>query len=291
MAALQGSLFRRLAGLMTALLILFQTSCATQPYAPSLDLHAPSLDLHLKLQTQRIALVPARFQVDEDLELFARGRLAGIGKGVGNGAGKGALVTGSGVSRGDALLLLILIPIALVVGGTIGGVMGALAATPKEEAERMERTIHEALEQFSVHMDLSKKVLSEANSIDGLTMELVPGPADAQKARDYQRHAAEGFDSVLEICVHQIEFGEGKGKDPELALHIVVDACLVDVGTGAETYAQVFDFVGSRQRFSEWAAEDGETIERKFDEALEKLAIDIVNNFFVDFEAPKQESR
>jgi hypothetical protein len=73
MAALRGSLFRPLAGLMAALLILFQTSCATRP-------RLPSLDLHLKLQTQRIALVPARFQVAEDLELFARGRLSGMGK-------------------------------------------------------------------------------------------------------------------------------------------------------------------------------------------------------------------
>jgi hypothetical protein len=267
MTVLQISSLRFLLLILSVLLILFQGGCATSPG------HYPSLDLHNKLQTLRIALVPAR-KLLEETEIDPR---KSSGQKFAAGAGLAVL----DVAATDPFAL-ILLPIVLPIAAGIHFTAEAIKAPPKGVTESIKQTTHQALEHFDMQMDLSERVLSEANKIGGLTMELVPemGSITAQEKPDYRHLAEDGFDRVLEIN-GRIGLFPLKEKDPRLILVVLAHARIVEVGTLEEVYKKEFKLFRFLTHYSEWAASGVETIEGNLNEVLEKLAQKIVENFFI----------
>jgi hypothetical protein len=254
--------------ILCVLLILFQGGCAT-----SSKPHFPSPDLHNKLHKQRIALVPARYQLEEQV-IFLR-----------DSEEKFAANLGLGIAYAVSAdpYSLILLPIVIPIAAVVYGIVEAIQATPKGVTDSIKQTTHMALEHFNPQINLSERVLSEANKIGGLTIELVPemGPNTVQKKPDYRQLAAEYIDSILEIGVRGFGFLPYKGKDPELIFFVVADARIVDAYTLAEVYKQEFQVVRSLPNYSEWTANGVEMIEGKINEVLEELAKKIVENFFL----------
>ncbi len=244
----------------------------------------PSLELHLALQTQRIAVVPAEAPVIDAVELFAKSRPAGAVAGAGLGVVEGLGMLGSSSCHGEVCgaALLLGLAVAVVAGGTVGAITGALAATPHQEAERIEATVERCVHEFPAHLDLARRVVEIARErARGARLELVPGPAATDGGRGQTPLYARGFGRVLEVGVTRIEFGGGGGSDPELALEVEGSVRLVDAGTGEVAYARTFQRTGAPRRFSAWARNGGSEMRRALAEGLAALADDIANALFV----------
>lgn len=272
---------RTLATLLNLLLLLLQFGCATQK--------SPPLDLHLKLQTRKVALLPASKLPDGSLELFARNRFEGGVKGAGLGMAQSLQHLGPGSCQGEMCgpALLLAVALAVVVGGTVGGVAGAIQATPKKETQQIEKMIRDALDDFSGQLDLNERLLAEVGRREGLTMELLPTavPVTAQGEPDYKWLQTQGFQSVLSINLTRMGFIGGEGKDPLMNLQFQALAQLVDLDDPGEPYQREFRILSTPRRFSEWAAADAVDIRQTLDENLRMLARDAVSELFeqVDF--------
>jgi len=200
MNTIQTSPLRFLLLILSILLILFQGGCATS----SGDY--PSLDLHNQLQTQRIALVTSPMvEVKEIDPRMSSGQKF---------AAETVLAVGY-VAAADPFAL-VLLSIVLPIAAGIHFTVEAIKAPPKEVTESIKQTTQQALEHFDSQMDLVERVLTEANKIGGLTIELVPeiGPITAQEKPDYRQFAKDEFDSILEIEVRGFGFFQinEKGK-------------------------------------------------------------------------------
>jgi hypothetical protein len=244
----------------------------------------PPLELHLALQQQSVAVVPAAFPVVDRVELFAKSRPAGALFGAGRGAVEGlGMLAGSsceGEVCGAALVLAL--AVAVVAGGTVGAVTGALQATPHEEAERIEATVERSVDEFPAHLDLARRVVeAAAERAPGVRLEPAPAAAEGDAARGYAPLRARGFGRVLEVGVRRIEFGGGRGSDPELALEIEASARLFEAETGAVAYAREFQHTGAARRFSAWTRGGGAEMRRALAQGLAALADDIANAIFV----------
>lgn len=244
----------------------------------------PSLDLHLALQRRGIAVAAASFPVVDAVELFAKSRAAGALAGAGQGVVAGLAMLGSGSCHGEVCgaVLLLGLAVAVVVGGTVGAVSGALQATTREEAERIEEMLEQSVHELPAHLDLERRVVEAASAqAHGVRLERIPEPGGTDGDAGFAPLRARGFGHVLEVGVRRIEFGGGRGQDPELALEIEAWARLVEAGTGAVAYERVFRRTGVPQRFSAWARDGGREMREALSQGLEVLAGDIVSLLLV----------
>ncbi|NJC88281.1 MAG: hypothetical protein FIB02_07075 [Desulfuromonas sp.] len=143
-------------------------------------------------------------------------------------------------------------------------------------------------QQLARHLDMTRKVLTRADEIEGLTVTLVD-EANLTRMEDadrWQTLQVRGFAKALEIGVTEIEFIGGSGSDPELALHMVARARLVDLATGEEKYRQSFNYGESPRRYSQWAANQGELMKSAVERGLAALGADIVTKLFEQVALP-----
>jgi hypothetical protein len=273
---------RILATLLILFLLLFQFGCATQK--------SPPLDLHLKLQTRKIALLPACKPPTSSLELFAKNRFEGGVKGAGLGMLQGFQNIGPGSCQGEMCgpVLLLAMALAVVVGGTAGGVAGAIQATPREETQRIEKMIQDSLDDFSGQLGLDQQVLAEVGRREGLPIELLPTdvPVSAQGVPDYQWLQTQGFQSVLSIDLTRIGFIGGEGKDPLMSLQLQALARLIDLDDPGAPYHREFRILSTPRRFSEWAAADAVEVRQTLAANLQMLARDAVSELFEQVDIP-----
>lgn len=270
---------RGIASALATVFLIVQFGCATRP---------PSVDLHWQLRNEVTALIPARLQTELSLVPFAVGRPSGALEGAGMGfvgclQGWGGHCSGS--MCGAALLIILGVAVTC---SAVGAVAGAIQATPADEAGTMVDAIDEVTRQLASHLNLTRKVLARAGEVDGLTVALVDEEELAwmEEPDRWRAVQSRGFVNALEVGVTEIEFIGGSGSDPELVLHMVARARLIDLATGKEKYREEFHSAASSRRYSQWAANQGALMKSAVEQGLESLGADIGTKLFEQVALP-----
>ncbi len=252
----------------------------------------PPAALQNALQTRKIALIPGWIPVTGETELYAEGKAAGVGKGLGRGALGGLgfwakmMAETPGAAECPLVLgvMILLLPVAVVVGGTAGAVWGGVKGTPKKVAKALESRLDEVLRDFDPQQELCRKVLYNAEQrawadvayVDLTALGEEGGPVE-EKCKRLQ---GQEYGSVLEITVIGIELGGGEGSNPELAWHLRAAARLVSLDSSNAFYQRDFEYYSTSKRFSELKIQETEEIRADLVAAFEALASIIVDVLF-----------
>lgn len=250
----------------------------------------------MKLKTQAIALVPARSEVQDALEILGRSRGKAALKGAGEGIQKALEALSYGVSScgGEScgVVLLLLLAGGVAIGATIGSVVGAIQATPIDGTQEMQSAIERTALEFStcIHQDLSGRLLKLAEEVPGTMMDLVilDGPAQQIMAAEYDALRSRGFDVVLEVGVTSIAFERGRGAEAGLALRLEATATLIELADLTTVYRREFGVKTRPQPFSQWTANDGVAMKEALDRSLERLSERMVNVLFTQAQLPME---
>lgn len=274
---------RLLALCLVGFLMVMPGGCA--PFGKNPDLNLPPYDLHVRLPQQKIAVLAYSENQTDLLELPAESRPAGAI----HGAGEGFVTVLSGFGGGSCsgtgcgVVALGILAVA-VVGGLVGAVAGAVGTPAKGQVRNMETMLGAALVE-AAHGELAQKLRTEAliNNYENLHVVTSVNP-EREIAANYPAIRQLGYDSVLELMVNRIEFVGGKGKDPELTLHLEVKASLVELNNPAKPYQRMFRYVSRPARFSWWVTPDQTKTRRVFDNGLALLARQIFQGVFIRYE-------
>ena len=274
---------RLLALCLVGFLMVMPGGCA--PFGKNPDLNLPPHDLHVRLPQQKIAVLAYSENRTELLQLPAESGPAGVFRGAGEGF-VGVLSGFSGGScsgAGCGIVALGIVAVA-VVGGLVGAVVGGIGTPAKDEFGNMETMLGTALVD-AAHGELAQKLRTEAliHKYDNLHVVTAINPEREAEA-NYPTIRQLGYDSVLEMMVTRIEFVGGKGKDPELTLHLEVKARLVELNSLDKPYQRVFRYASRPARFSWWVTPDQTKTRRVFDNSLALMARQIFQGVFVRFE-------
>lgn len=272
--------FRRfLSVLLCLLLAVIQSGCTTKPL---------SLKLYDKLHNQRIALVPARSDIDVTLEFFAESKSGGTLKGAGQGIAEA--MGGLGGCSGDfcGAALLIVLPVAVVVGGSIGAVQGYRRAPSTETVIELEAFVDKNQSVFPSQINLSRRVLKQSHDVPGLSIDLVPlnGNSSGLTDDDLHRLKTQGYGMALMVEFECVKLADDKGGDQKLGLHVEASVRIIDTENREVQYQRNFQYIGIRRAYSEWFSVDDSVLTEEFDACLNHLAEEIVTSLFISYDLP-----
>jgi len=130
--------FRIIISWLCVILLVLLSGCSHVP--------PPYLPEEVRAQLGTIGIVPVKFRPEAELNVPAKGWLAGAGRKSARWAGQGAMAPLQGASGGDSsglggLLIIALSVTAGTIGGLAGGVAGAFQAEPSEKVESAEGVI------------------------------------------------------------------------------------------------------------------------------------------------------
>jgi len=211
------------------------------------------------------------------LDVGPRGALAGAAV----GAGKGAtwLAVSVPCSGQDCLGVAAVMAGAVVGGAVVGGIMGAMKAVPAETADKIQSQLDVAFGAVELQDALRSAVAADAAQagVENVREIGSAGPSDAGGSANQEATAPPEVDTTLEVGVLQVEFVGSGGADPDMTLHVLGMARLVDVRSGVELYRNTdLAYVSAMGTFSQWSADDGRALEDEIRHAAVALAAAIV---------------
>jgi hypothetical protein len=212
------------------------------------------------------------------LDVGPRGALAGAAV----GAGKGAtwLAVSVPCSGQDCLGVAVVMAGAVVGGAVVGGIMGAMKAVPAETADKIQSQLDAALGAVELQDSLRPAVAADAAQagVENVREIGSAGPSDAGGSANQEATPPPEVDTTLEVGVSQVGFVGSGGADPDMTLHVLGVARLVDVRSGVELYRNAdLAYVSDTRTFSQWSADDGRPLRDEIRHAGDVLAATIVD--------------
>ncbi|MFO0691717.1 MAG: hypothetical protein U0900_23685 [Myxococcota bacterium] len=210
----------------------------------------------------------------------AIGKWSGFGRGAGGGAILGCAILGWPVITANPFGVAIgLVGCAsgATVGALSGGVYGAVAAEPKQSAQKAMAIIHDAMRPEASQRKILDRVRAR-------TLLVRPGSFASERDEAMTR---------LEISLTAIQLdglprpdlardGAGAGViNPEVRLVVTAQARLIRSAANEELYSAQLEHWGGRRDVLEWAEDDGAPLRRGIERALDDLAEQIVDVVFL----------
>ena len=208
-----------------------------------------------------------------------RGAAAGAVVSVAGGVAIGSMAVGGrgciGNCRFEGAWLLAWTALGLAltpVSAAVGTVVGVVKAAPPARIERARGALIDAVAAADLPQAIRDETIRLGSERTWHT--LVPLTGQAPETADHD------VGTVLEIVVRHVGLERLPGTsgatltpawfemDPDLCLRLEVDARLLRVSDGAVLYADSFQEIGVRRKFSQWTADDG----RDFREGLAAIA-------------------
>src|SRR5262249_14462427 len=107
------------------------------------------------------------------------------------------------------------------------------------------------------------------------------GPTAKGKQVDYKALASQGIEIVLEISVTRFGFDSAGGKDPDVALFMVVHARRVDALTGKELWNGHYVYLSRYAPLPVWAQGELARVKSEYTRAYRALGERIVEDVFL----------
>lgn len=240
-----------------------------------------------------IAIVTARFSPEVKLQK-PMGKVGGAGAGglVGAAAAGGTVLYVASCAGPVGILLLAYPPVTAVAAGItgagalIGGVVGATKGESSKKMKETKNTLNKALPEFNIQEKIVEEFLKIAHertrhhfiSLDH------KGPATPDEKVNYHFLINEGIDTALEIS--PLKFGlVGKeiNVNPPLSFQMKIRARLVRVIDSTELYAHIFKYESGHKKFIDWSADNGQPFKEEFNQGIQTLASDIVDDIFLKY--------
>ena len=243
---------------------------------------------------RHVLIVPAAFEPQIKYHpSSAKGRDVGIAKGMADGSVN--TVKDSAVEAFFALtnndpMGILLYPLfitgAFVVGGTVGGIKGALEAVPEEKSKQIEETVNNALEKLDVQGTIAEHVQIAGNNLTGYKYTILKGigPRSQEETPYYQNLNLEDNDIILEVRVISLGFKGGKGSNPNISAYMKVNARIINVADGEEIYSNIWSHVSKEHLLFVWVKNNAELLYGEFDKCYQGLAEDIIERTFLFYE-------
>jgi len=241
---------------------------------------------------RHVLIVPAAFEPKIEYHpSLAKGRDVGIAKGIADGAVNAvkdsAVVAALGHEDPMGILLYpFIVAGAFVVGGTVGGIKGALEAVPEEKSKQIEETVNNALVKLDVQGAMAEHVHIAGNNLTGYKYTILKGigPRSQEETPDYQNLNIEDNNIILEVRVISLGFKGGKGSNPYISIYMEVDARVINVTDGEEIYSNIWPHVSRKHLLSEWVENNAELLNDEFDRCYHSLAENIIERTFLFYE-------
>jgi hypothetical protein len=244
-----------------------------------------------------VALVPARFEPEIELppiSSYTTSTLKGAGAGLLGGTLVGA---GLGATAGCTVTVVTgpfwaLICPVFVVGGAAGGAvvglvggtaLGAAKGAPTSQTVDAKKSLQPAMAALKVQQPLADAVQSGVKDAAGEQLAEFSsiGPTAKGQQVDYRVLASQGFESVLETSVTRFGFDSAGGKDPEVALFMVVHARRVDAQSGKELWSGEFAYLSRYAPLPVWAEGEQALVKSEYPRAYHALGERIVEKVFL----------
>jgi hypothetical protein len=184
----------------------------------------------------------------------------------------------SGLSGGSCSgfacgLVVVLLLGGVIVGTAAGAIGGAITAESGETIHEAETTLKHALSELRIQESLRDHVTTAAREDAGVALAAGGdiGPQAPEADVDYRPLAAQGIDTVLEVCITRLGLTGDGGVNPPLVLSMTSRTRLVQTRTNVELYRQLLHHRSESRKFVEWAADDA----RAFREATEAAYTDL----------------
>ncbi|MEE8388808.1 MAG: glycine zipper family protein [Acidiferrobacterales bacterium] len=239
-----------------------------------------------------VLVVPARF----DPKISSHFAIKGKGQGALVGAGVGAvdgIMECIGAARGGGdfagLAALVCIPFGAIIGATIGGVSGARAAEEKAVIEKAVARLAAALEQLKTQTTLTNKVIDYSRHNDilvHLSLDAI-GPKSINNKPDYSQLADSDYPTILELSLIEVKIRSSGAKTLPLCLSMKVSARQIDSRSGIEKNRITYRHRAGCVAFNRMIADEGKSFSKLINDAYEKVAEEIVDDFFLLY-YPKQ---
>jgi len=277
------------------------TGAAPRP-TPAHEQVAPAPPLERSVV--RVALVPARFEPEVELpsiSSYTLSTLKGAGGGLVGGALGGGLLggqvgCGAVVAVPESAIFCGLFVVAGAVGGAViglplGTVHGIAEGAPREETANAKKSLRPAIAALKLQQPLADAVQSSAKDAIGQQLPEFSsiGPTAQGIQIDYKTLASQGFESVLEISVTRFGFDSAGGKDPEVALFMVVHARRVDALTGKELWSGEFAYLSRYAPLPAWADGEVALVRSERGQAYRALGERVVDEVFLHMVRPQVE--
>jgi hypothetical protein len=231
---------------------------------------------------ESVAVVSAQYGPECVLNVYAKGAGSGAAKGVAQGAEAGleAIVDG-----GELLFLApVLLPVFLIGGATIGGMAGASAAIPAEQAKGIECMIHSAVDECTIPRSLSAHAVETGSASTACRFRNFEniGPISPDQSPDYSSIAHKEADTVLEIRTPSAGVTSfGKGKDKPHFFYVEAETRLIRTADGAELTSRSFIYFSEPLHIEE-LCNDGTVIIREcIDDSYQVLSENIIDTLFL----------
>jgi hypothetical protein len=240
-----------------------------------------------KLSPGKVAIIPARFVPESNLNIYAQGKSAAAGKlgthGVAEGAAAGAIAPLSD-PYGVALYPLIApftILAGALIGGTIGASQGLMHGLSAEDAQAVSTIIDNALGRMYVQAQVATRVTEQAQIIGyNVTYLTDVGPTTIEELPAYQDLALEDYNAILELSVTSIKFAAHKGDPPRLALEMKLRSRVVALSGSSVSGTRYIEYKSRPRIVEKWTANHGQLMETEFNTGYSTLSQYVCEIYF-----------
>jgi hypothetical protein len=204
------------------------------------------------------------------------------------GAKEGAKAILSPGSFGDplaGLAYLILLPVTLPVAAGVGAAVGSMRGVPDSEKEEAWAVVNRVTAELKIQETMREHILNIAQEKTiyqfSLIEELGPTVSSYEKV-NYISLGNSGVNTVLEISVDRwVLHGEGT-INPPLSFIMWATIRIFGVEDGKELYNDTFQYWSrEKNKFTEWAANNGQLLKEEFNRGYRSLAEEIVRKLFL----------
>jgi hypothetical protein len=241
--------FRPFRVITILLFVLAIGGCTTPQYKPP-----------PQLSPGKIAIIPARFVPESNLNVYAKGKSAAAGELAGQGAIEGAAVGAvAPLAAGPYGIVLypFIAPYTILAGtlfgGTFGAAQGLIHGLPEQDARAISASVENVLGQLYIQKQVATRVEEQARTSGyNVTYLQDPGPTTIEEQPDYQGLAADKYNAVLELAVTHIRFEAHKGDPPRLALEMKLRSRIVALSGSSVSGIRYFEYKSRPQEVDKW---------------------------------------
>jgi hypothetical protein len=241
-----------------------------------------------QLTPGKVAIVPARFVPESNLNVYAKGKNAAAGELAGQGAIEGAAVGAvaplAAGPYGIALYPFIApftILAGTVFGGSFGAAQGLMHGLPEQDARAVSAIVENALGRLYIQDQVATRVMEQARTSGyNVTYLPDPGPSTIEEQPEYQDLATDEYTAVLELAVTSVRFVAHKGDPPRLALEMKLRSRVVALSGSSISGIRDFDYKSRPHVVEKWSANQGRLMEEEFNNGYNKLSQYICEIYF-----------
>jgi hypothetical protein len=263
-------------------LVLFTTGCATT----GSQSFSSALSEEVRKEIHTVAVLPSTVIPKNNFLTYAKSRKAGATQGAAGGASYGALYMAAESTRSGpfgVLLLPYMAAAGAIVGGIAGGIEGSIKAIPADDAEKIEKAINHAMADIHIQDKIASYVIDTGMLLTEYSFNSASGPGP-EKSNDQEVGVDPSIvspDIVMEVCVTDIGFRGGEGRDPEVSFFMDVTIRLWRTSDGGELYFGKSSYSTRPQRFSEWSRNNATPLRLEFEKAYGHISEQVIENLFL----------